>query len=47
MNLDGLPGFSHLPAPLRSQGGLMVLAGVAVVVVMALVYVVLSLAHVI
>lgn len=48
INLDGLPGFVRsLPAPLRSQTGLMILAGAAVVVLMTLVYVALSLAHVI
>lgn len=48
INLDGLPGFvRNLPAPLQSQGGLMVLAGLAMVVLMALVYVALSLAHLI
>jgi eukaryotic-like serine/threonine-protein kinase len=48
VNLEGLPGFvRNLPAPLRSQGGLMILAGVAVVMLMALVYVALSLAHLI
>ncbi len=47
-SLDGLPGFvRNLPKPLQSQGGLMVMAGLAMVVVMALVYVALSLAHVI
>jgi serine/threonine-protein kinase len=44
--LDGLPGFvRNLPKPLQSQGGLMVLAGLAVVVLMGLVYLALSLAH--
>jgi serine/threonine protein kinase len=48
INLEGLPGFvRNLPAPLQSQSGLMILAGVAVVVLMALVYVALALAHVI
>jgi serine/threonine protein kinase len=48
VNLDSLPGFvRNLPAPLQSQGGLMVMAGVAMVVVMALIYVALSLTHVI
>jgi len=48
VNLDGLPGFvRNLPAPLQSQGGLMVMAGVAMVVVMALIYVALALTHVI
>jgi serine/threonine protein kinase len=48
ISLDGLPGFvRNLPAPLQSQGGLMILAGVAVVVLMALVYAALALAHLI
>ena len=48
INLDGLPGFvRNLPAPLQSQSGLMVLAGVAMVVIMALVYVALALTHLI
>ena len=48
VNLDGLPGFvRNLPGPLQSQAGLMILACVGVVVVMAVVYVALSLAHVI
>jgi hypothetical protein len=48
VNLDALPGFvRNLPAPLQSQSGLMILACVAVVVLMALVYVALSLTHVI
>ncbi len=48
VNLDGLPGFvRNLPAPLQSQGGLMIMAGVAMVVVMALVYVALALTHII
>jgi serine/threonine-protein kinase len=48
VNLEGLPGFvRNLPKPLQSQGGLMVLAGLAVVVFMTLVYVALTLAHVI
>lgn len=48
VNLEGLPAFVRkLPAPLRSQGGLMVLAGMAMMVLMALVYEALSLAHVI
>jgi serine/threonine protein kinase len=47
-NLEGLPGFMRfLPRPLQSQAGLMVLAGVAVVVLMAAAYVALSLAHLI
>jgi len=41
-----LPGFlGSLPAGLRTQGGLMLLAGGAVLVLMALLYVVLSMAH--
>jgi eukaryotic-like serine/threonine-protein kinase len=48
VNLDGLPGFVRsLPAPLQSQSGLMILAGVAVVVLMALAYVALALGHLI
>jgi len=48
VNLDGLPGFVRsLPAPLQSQGGLMILAGLAMVVLMAVVYVALALIHVI
>jgi serine/threonine protein kinase len=48
VSLDGLPGFvRNLPAPLQSQGGLMILAGLAMVVLMALVYVALALIHVI
>ncbi len=48
VSIDGLPGFvRNLPAPLQSQAGLMILAGVAMVVLMALVYVALSLTHVI
>src|ERR1700691_1034359 len=47
-NLEGLPGFMRfLPRPLQSVAGLMVLAGVAVVVLMAAAYVALSLAHLI
>ena len=47
-NLEGLPGFMRiLPRPLQSQGGLMVLAGLAMFALMALVYAALSLAHVI
>jgi serine/threonine protein kinase len=46
--LDGLPGFVRsLPKPLQSQAGLMIVACLVVVVVMALAYVGLSLAHVI
>ena len=37
----------HLPGPLQSQAGLMIMAGLAVMVLMAVVYGVLSLAHVI
>ena len=48
MNLEGLPGFVRkLPGPLQSQTGLMILAGAAVVVLMTLVYVTLSLMHLI
>jgi len=48
LNLESLPGFvRNLPAPLQSQGGLMILAGVAVMVLMALAYVALALTHVI
>ena len=48
VNLDGLPGFvRNLPAPLQSQSGLMILAGVAMVVLMALAYIALALTHVI
>jgi serine/threonine protein kinase len=48
VNLDGLPGFvRNLPAPLQSQAGLMIMAGLAMVVLMALVYVALALIHVI
>lgn len=48
VNLDGLPGFvRNLPAPLQSQGGLMIMAGVAMMLVMALIYVALVLTHVI
>jgi eukaryotic-like serine/threonine-protein kinase len=44
----GLPQFfDRLPAPLRTQGGLMLMAGGIVLVGMALVYVVLSMTHVI
>jgi serine/threonine protein kinase len=47
LNLDGLPGFvRNLPAPLQSQTGLMILAGAAVVVFMTVIYVALTLAHV-
>jgi serine/threonine protein kinase len=47
-HLEGLPGFVRsLPRPLRSQTGLMILAGGAVVVLMTLVYMALFLAHVI
>jgi len=47
-NLDGLPGFvRNLPAPLRSQTGLMILAGAAMLVLMTLLYIALALAHVI
>jgi serine/threonine protein kinase len=47
-HLDGLPGFvRNLPAPLQSQGGLMILAGLAMVVFMALIYIALALTHVI
>jgi len=46
--LDGMPAFvRHLPKPLQSQAGLMVLACGAVVVVMALAYFALAAAHVI
>jgi serine/threonine-protein kinase len=46
--IDGLPGFvRHLPKPLQSQAGLMLLACGAVVVVMALAYAALVFAHVI
>jgi len=48
LNLEGLPGFVRsLPAPLQSQSGLMILAGVTMVILMALIYVVLALTHVI
>jgi serine/threonine protein kinase len=48
ISLDGLPGFvRNLPVALQSQGGLMILAGVAMVVVMALAYIALALTHVI
>lgn len=44
----GLPKFfDRLPAPLRTQSGLMLMAGGVVLVGMALVYVVLSMTHVI
>jgi serine/threonine protein kinase len=44
----GLPKFfDRLPAPLRTQGGLMLMAGGIVLVGMALVYAVLSMTHVI
>jgi hypothetical protein len=47
-HLEGLPGFVRsLPRPLQSQTGLMIMAGAAVVVAMTLVYVALSLAHLI
>jgi serine/threonine-protein kinase len=46
--LDALPGFVRkLPAPLQSQGGLMILAGLAVMALMAVVYAVLAIAHLI
>jgi serine/threonine protein kinase len=46
--LEGLPKFvQKLPALFRTQGGLMLLAGISVVIGMTLVYVVLALAHVI
>jgi serine/threonine-protein kinase len=45
-NLEGLPSFvRNLPAPLQSQIGLMILAGVAVIVLMALIVTVLRLAR--
>jgi serine/threonine protein kinase len=48
VSLEGLPGFvRNLPRPLQSQTGLMILAGVAMLALMTLVYVALSLAHVI
>jgi serine/threonine protein kinase len=48
VNLEGLPGFvRNLPAPLQSQSGLMILACLAVVLIMALVYTGLALAHLI
>jgi serine/threonine protein kinase len=48
VSLDGLPGFvRHLPKPLQSQAGLMILACLAVVIVMTGIYAALSLAHVI
>jgi eukaryotic-like serine/threonine-protein kinase len=48
VSLDGLPGFvRNLPGPLQSQGGLMIMAGVAMVVLMALAYIALALTHVI
>jgi serine/threonine protein kinase len=48
VNLDSLPGFvRNLPKPLRSQTGLMILACGAVVLLMTLVYVALTLTHVI
>jgi serine/threonine protein kinase len=48
VSLEGLPGFvRNLPGPLQSQTGLMILAGVAMLALMTLVYVALSLAHVI
>jgi serine/threonine protein kinase len=44
--VEGLPGFlGSLPAGLRTQTGLMMLAGGAVLVMMALLYLVLSMAH--
>ncbi len=44
----GLPKvFDRLPAPLRTQGGLMLMAGGAVLIGMALLYAVLSMMHVI
>ncbi len=47
-HLEGMPGFvRHLPGPLRSQGGLMILACLAVMAMIAMVYAALSLAHVI
>ena len=48
VNLEGLPGFvQKLPGPLQSQTGLMILAGLAVVVLMTLVYFTLTLMHLI
>ena len=48
VNLDGLPGFvRNLPGPLQSQAGLMILACLGVVALMAVLYVALSLVHVI
>ena len=45
---EGLPKFvEKLPAPLRTQGGLMLLSGLAVLIVMTLIYTVLARAHVI
>ncbi|HVO97608.1 MAG TPA: serine/threonine-protein kinase [Bryobacteraceae bacterium] len=47
-HLEGMPAFvRHLPGPLQSQAGLMIMACLAVVVLMAVVYAALSLAHVI
>ncbi len=47
-HLEGMPAFvRHLPGVLQSQAGLMILACLAVVALMAGVYAVLSLAHVI
>jgi hypothetical protein len=44
--VQGLPGFlGILPSGLRTQAGLMLLAGGAVLVLMALLYVVLSMTH--
>jgi eukaryotic-like serine/threonine-protein kinase len=46
--LQGLPKFfDHLPAPLRTQAGLIFLAGVVVLGGLAILYVIFSLAHVI
>ena len=48
VNLESLPGFvRNLPAPLQSQSGLMILACLAVVLIMAVVYIGLALAHLI
>jgi hypothetical protein len=48
VNLEGLPGFvRNLPSPLQSQAGLMILAGLVVVLLMALAYVGLTLTHLI
>ena len=47
-HLEGLPGFVRmLPRPLQSQAGLMMLAGAAGLVLMTVVYVALTLAHLI